>query len=94
MAEKIEDLETRAKKSQYFISKKIGKAISDYKMLEEGDKVVVAVSGGKDSIALLKMLKFRQSFVPISFKIMACMLTWGIHVSTRSFWQNSSRRRK
>ncbi len=41
----------------YFTTKKTGKAIWDYKMLEEGDKVIVAVSGGKDSLCLLKIMQ-------------------------------------
>jgi len=64
-------------KLQYFLYKKIGRAIADYKMLQDGDKIVVAVSGGKDSIALLKMLKFRQSFVPIKFDLLAVHIDLG-----------------
>jgi len=65
------------KKTQYFLSKRIGRAIADYDMLRDGDRIVVAVSGGKDSLTLLKMLKYRQSFVPIKFDILAVHIDLG-----------------
>ena len=61
----------------YFITKKVGKAISDYKMLKEGDKVLIAVSGGKDSLSLLKIMKERIKFVPIHYEIIACFVDMG-----------------
>ena len=61
----------------YFTSKKVGKAIWDYKMLVEGDKVLVAVSGGKDSLSLVKILKERIKFVPINYEIVACFVDMG-----------------
>ncbi|MBM3251767.1 MAG: tRNA 2-thiocytidine(32) synthetase TtcA [Candidatus Omnitrophica bacterium] len=64
-------------KLMYFISKKVGKAIGDYKMISHKDKIVVGVSGGKDSITLLKMLKFRQTFAPIKFDILAVYIDFG-----------------
>ena len=59
------------------ISKKIGKAIMDYNMLTEGDKICVAVSGGKDSLTLLKMLQERRKFVPIKYDILAVHVDMG-----------------
>ncbi len=56
---------------EFYISKRMGRAIMDYKMLREGDKVCVAVSGGKDSLALLKVLNDRRSFVPIKYDLLA-----------------------
>lgn len=61
----------------YFTSKKVGKAIWDYRMLGEGDKVLVAVSGGKDSLSLVKILKERTKFVPINYEIIACFVDMG-----------------
>jgi len=60
------------------MSKKIGIAISDYDMLHDGDKVMVGISGGKDSLTLLKMLKYRQTFAPITFDILAVHVDMGM----------------
>jgi len=55
----------------YFLSKKIGKAIQDYRLTEDGDRILVAVSGGKDSLTLLDMLARRREFAPIDFYLKA-----------------------
>lgn len=62
---------------EFYISKRIGKAIIDYKMLSEGDRIAVAVSGGKDSLTLLRVLTDRRSFVPIKYEIMAIHIDLG-----------------
>ena len=49
----------------------IRKAIDDYQMIEEGDKIAVGLSGGKDSITLLMALKNLQIFYPKHFELMA-----------------------
>ncbi|MDD4954047.1 MAG: ATP-binding protein [Candidatus Omnitrophica bacterium] len=65
------------KGQEYYISKRVGRAIMDYKMLAEGDKIAVAVSGGKDSLTLLKILKDRMSFVPIKYSLLAVHVDMG-----------------
>ncbi|MFH0941179.1 MAG: hypothetical protein V1840_04925 [Candidatus Omnitrophota bacterium] len=40
-------------------------------MIKDGDKILVAVSGGKDSLTLLKILSERRSFVPIRYDMLA-----------------------
>jgi tRNA 2-thiocytidine biosynthesis protein TtcA len=57
--------------TEYYISKGMGRAIMDYKMFSPGDKIAVAVSGGKDSLTLLRLLIDRQKFVPIKYEVMA-----------------------
>jgi len=56
---------------EYYISKGMGKAIMDYKMITEGDKILVAVSGGKDSLTMLRVLNDRRAFVPIKYDLLA-----------------------
>lgn len=53
------------------ISRKAGRAIVDFKMLQNGDKVCVAVSGGKDSLSLMHVLRHRQKICPIKFELVA-----------------------
>ncbi len=53
------------------ISRKIGKAIYDYKMIEDGDKILVGLSGGKDSLTLLYDLVTRVRSFPIKYSVEA-----------------------
>lgn len=56
------------------IKGKVGKAIADYNMIEESDVVMAAISGGKDSFAMLDILITLQKSAPINFKIIAVNL--------------------
>jgi tRNA 2-thiocytidine biosynthesis protein TtcA len=63
--------------TEFYISKRVGKAITDYNMLTDKDRIAVAVSGGKDSLTLLRVLNDRREFVPIKYELLAVHIDMG-----------------
>ena len=53
------------------------RAVDDYNMINEGDKIAVGVSGGKDSMALMLAMKALQRFYPKKFELCAVSLSLG-----------------
>lgn len=65
---------TRFKKLQKKLRKEVSWAIRDFNMIEDGDVVMVCISGGKDSFTLLDILLFLKRIAPINFDVVAVNL--------------------
>lgn len=65
--------------------KHTGKTINTYSMIREGEKVLLSVSGGKDSLALALALSLRRKWMPIDYELQAIMINWVEHPIPEEF---------
>ena len=59
--------------------KGVGKAINRYRMIQKDDEVIIAASGGKDSLALALALSLRRKWLPVTYTLKAVMIDWIEH---------------
>jgi tRNA 2-thiocytidine biosynthesis protein TtcA len=59
------------------LKRAVGRAVADFNLIEEGDRIMVAVSGGKDSYTLLHLLETLRKRAPINYELMATTIDSG-----------------
>lgn len=62
-----------------YIMKRVGKALGDYQMLSNDDRILVSVSGGKDSLTLLDVMLSKRDSFPFRYKIYAAFVDFGFY---------------
>ncbi len=76
-ARPVDNTPDRLEKLEKKIFRDVGNAISDFNLIEEGDHILVGVSGGKDSWTLMHVLKELQKRAPVEFKLTAVNIDQG-----------------
>lgn len=71
MTELAKKDKTQFNKLQKRLRRQVGQAIADYNMIEQGDRVMVCLSGGKDSYTMLDVLLSLQKSAPVQFDLIA-----------------------
>ena len=92
--EGAESLNMEQEQRLHFLLKKLNLAQKLYRLIEEGDRIAVGVSSGKDSLTLLLLLQYFQKHNTLSFELGAVHIEPDFqpgHQERGSTWRNSSR---
>ena len=75
------------------LNREVGKALHRYNMISDGDRILVGLSGGKDSFTLMWILNERQSRVPINYELFAVYIDpgfeKGLSESLADYWNKT-----
>ncbi|WHV44995.1 hypothetical protein M2I87_00215 [Pseudomonas aeruginosa] len=86
MGEQVSQINKAAELRRKKLRGNVGKAVVDYAMIEDGDKVMACVSGGKDSFVMLDALLHLQRVAQIKFSVVAVNLDSESNLAFRSIY--------
>jgi tRNA(Ile)-lysidine synthase TilS/MesJ len=66
----------------------VRRAVDDYSMIEEGDRIAIGISGGKDSLALLYALAGLRRFYPKNLRLSHSLSIWDLKTLTSQKYQS------
>jgi tRNA 2-thiocytidine biosynthesis protein TtcA len=69
-------LSPRATQRMNVFIKKVGRGINRHRMIQPGEKILISVSGGKDSLALSLALRERKKWVPMDYELHGLFIDW------------------
>ncbi|WP_292661099.1 ATP-binding protein [Nitratifractor sp.] len=75
---KVRDRGIKQAKISKRLLRVFGKTNAEYRLIKEGDRVLVGLSGGKDSLSLVHLLKNMQAHAPFDFEFLACTVSYGM----------------
>jgi tRNA 2-thiocytidine biosynthesis protein TtcA len=70
------------------IMSKVGKTNAEFNLIEEGDKILVGLSGGKDSLTLVHALKEQQRRAPFRFEFLAVTVAYGMNENFKALQEH------
>jgi tRNA(Ile)-lysidine synthase TilS/MesJ len=86
----LEEIErSLIKKYRKVLWSKFSKAVYDFKLVEDGDKVAVGVSGGKDSLLMAKLFQELKKHSPINFELEFIAMNPGFHETNKNLLLNN-----
>jgi len=74
---------TREEKQAFFLLKRLRKAVRDFNMIEDSDRIILGLSGGKDSITLFKLLKHLKNIFKLNFEIIPVIILSELQVEVK-----------
>jgi tRNA 2-thiocytidine biosynthesis protein TtcA len=71
VAQADSQVEAAARRVAHYLLRDVNRAVREFDMIRDGDRIAVAVSGGKDSLALLRLLQMRRFFSRTHYELAA-----------------------
>jgi tRNA 2-thiocytidine biosynthesis protein TtcA len=83
----VRELSENEKRKLEFFCKKVGRGINRFGMIGENEKILIGISGGKDSLALCYALSERRKWLPIKYDLVGLFIDWKEYALDLEKWE-------